>query len=101
MTYNQEKIFTKPTCIGLGNNGDIVFYPYLDIRPQGFDDYKHEEDEVYHKRYSYEHIAHCNELGLENIEEYTCPHQFVCDCGTVSECEMLQYYCLYCGKPSK
>jgi len=41
----------------------------------------------------YEVIKH-----LPNIEEYNCPHQWWCDCGTVSECEPLIYFCHWCWK---
>jgi len=58
------------------------------------------KDEVYHNNYSHEYMEKCDELGLENIEEYTCQHLFGADCGTTSGCEMIQYFCIYCSKPS-
>jgi len=58
------------------------------------------ETELYHNNYSHEYMDKCDELKLENIEEYTCQHFFVTDCGTTSGCEMLHYFCLYCSKPS-
>ena len=36
--------------------------------------------------------------NIENIEEYNCPHQWWCDCGTVSKCEPLIYFCHWCMK---
>jgi len=35
---------------------------------------------------------------IPNIEEYSCPHSWWCDCGTVSECEPLIYFCNWCWK---
>lgn len=56
------------------------------------------KDEVYHNNYSHEYMEKCDELGLENIEEYNCLHSYCCDCGTVGECEPLIYFCVYCSK---
>jgi len=35
---------------------------------------------------------------IENIEEYNCPHQWWCDCGTDCNGAPLIYFCHWCCK---
>jgi len=58
-------------------------------------DYNIDEDEIYHRGYIYEYMVKCDELGLENIESYTCPHSYCCDCA-VGETNPPSF-CVYCG----
>ena len=62
-----------------------------------FSDFDIMKTELYHNNYSNEYMDKCDELGLENIESYLCPHVYGCDCGTKSGCEELAYFCSYCG----
>jgi len=64
---------------------------------EDFSDFDIMKTELYHNNYSHEYMDKCDELGLENIESYLCPHVYGCDCGTRSGCEELVYFCLYCG----
>ncbi len=64
---------------------------------EDFSDFDIMKTELYHHGYSQDFMDKCEELGIENIETYICPHMYGCDCGTRSGCEELVYFCLYCG----